>query len=149
MHRRLFSVLLMVALLVPQGMCVCDLVQPACAACVEASEPEQPVEGACSCRCKRHQTKTIKPVASLPSHSCTHSAPEHEDHHLPTCPVKVGNLPWKADSLHRPFATQALVADVVAVIDGTIPNGHPVSPVFSHPSFSEQSLYLTLLTLRL
>jgi hypothetical protein len=100
MVRRLLSVLLVVPLLLPQGMCVCDLLQK-CEACAatENSTPATAKRPTCSC-CKKHREKHASTAVDR-AHTCHRSSPaDKQDHHAPGCPAKAGGGHWNFNLTH-------------------------------------------------
>lgn len=150
MMRRIFSLLLVLPLLLPQGVCVCDLMKPQCEACAEGNVCVEQVESACSCCCKhkRHQAVENDGPSLTTSHTCAKSGPDKEDRHLPICPIKTGGAQWKSALVSVPiladmaFVGMLPVADVTAA--GSFTSAFPV-----HFDPSDQPLYLTLLNLRI
>lgn len=135
MLRRLLSLLLVLPLLLPQGVCACDFIehQEAGTTVSEAAPPP-----ACCARCRKHwhshttaQTKQPAPVS-------------HSDQDSP-CPTKAGGGLWKA----APAGTHVLsTADVLPVSFRTV---LALPDPTSSPDLlrSDRTLYLTLLNLRI
>ena len=152
MLRRVLSLLLILPLLLPQGMCICDLAH-SCRACeanpCTVSQAPAPQRTACKC-CKHKRTGSPgRPDRVLAqSHTCRHSIPakRDDDKHAPCCPAKAGFGLWKTEPTSAPtvdtptdwqrIASASPPAQPAAV---AVPGDdlHPSGPL----------LYLTLLTL--
>lgn len=135
--------LLIVPLLLPPGVCVCDVVSNECAACDETLVVvPAPVTG---CRCKCHQ-QTPAPSFHL-GHTCIKGQPiDAPDNHVPGCPAKHDQAQWKTQPNHPPTLTGPVAVSPFVLVEPALTVSRAWSPDQSgHPP--DQPLYLTLLTL--
>lgn len=149
MFRRLLSLLVVLPLLLPQGACVCDLVQKceACADCTGLVESAKP-----TCGCRKHQP--AEPLQSVAltltkSHTCHQTAPgDQQDEHLPCCPAKASSAEWKVEPPASPAPPSLDFAGLVNLLLPPVVISAPLK-LSVHLSATSQPLYLTLLTLRI
>ena len=144
MVRRFLTLLAVVPLLLPQGICVCDLLAP-CAACEQpASTPSAPAS-ACCCECCQAEPVVVDGAGLAALHSCQ-SSPADRDEHLPACPAE-GSAQWKADLGHGLPTIGLDVVGSVSTID--TPAVSMLLAPAAQLDTAERPLYLTLLTLRI
>lgn len=149
MFRSVLSLLLALPLLLPQGMCVCDLMQK-CEACADGTAAVEPEKPACGC----HKHKPAEPVKTDAStltklHTCHQNAPaDQPGEHFPCCPVKAGSVQWKAEPIPSPAQPSFGFVGMVSLSLPPAVNSALLTPSF-HLSSSDQPLYLTFLTLRI
>lgn len=136
----------MPALLLPQGVCVCDLMQKreACADCSACVEQEKSACAAC-------QHKRTEKVEDDTNKTCTCTSPrenpETPDHHVPSCPPK-SSAQWKADTASAPQPVYMPFVGLVTISETTVLSSSCLSPSFLVTT-ADQPLFLTLLTLRI
>lgn len=143
---RIFTLLVALPLILPQGICLCDLVRSceSCAAVVVA-----PVEPACRhCKCRQHAATDDTPSAApAKAHTCHHTTTDG-DNDPQTCPTQDGATYWKSD-LGSATVLPALTALAVPTLDvlPTPASACSIAPVslarFNLP------VYLTTLSLRI
>lgn len=144
MLRSLGTVLLIVPLLLPPGVCVCDLLAQECGACAEAAAPAvAPSETGCCC--KHH--RPAQAVCLHTGHTCSKSKPANApDNHPLGCPAKPDHAQWKAQPGNPPTLVGPVPVHPLAVAEPLAAGARSLFPEQSgHPP--DQPLYLTLLTL--
>jgi hypothetical protein len=155
MFRSVLSLLLALPLLLPQGVCVCDLVQQceACAECTECTECTRAVElEKATCGCHKHQPaepgKTNAP-ALVKQHICHQNAHNsQQNEHIPCCPAKTGSVQWKLDPTPQSVQLGFDFFGTICHSQSPAVNSALLAPSF-HLSSADQPLCLTLLTLRI
>jgi hypothetical protein len=143
MFRKSLSLLLVVPLLLPPGVCVCDCAASKCAAAGgdEQAAPDlhdgEDHDVCCDC---------CHPPAKK-GHVCDRPAPaDHPFRHAPGCPAAVGEQ-WKIKPTHPTVLPTADRAGLAPVPD-TVPQASE-SGFRSRHAAPGQPLFLTLLTLRI
>ncbi len=150
MVRKLVSLCLVLPLLLPQGVCVCDFVSPKCAPTAQAAT--QPESETFTCSCRKHRRTCAQ------NRSCFQSAQvqqtgrsvpaDQQEEHIPGCPAKAGGGLWKEKPADPPALAGSIVVRLFPVPDGA----NAPSCVGEFPSLADpynHPLYLTLLTLRI
>src|SRR4051812_34137486 len=108
MLRRLLSLLLVVPLLLPQGVCVCDFMQKseACSECNVRVEPAKP-----TCGCRKHRQAAAgaqEQTTIVRGHRCHQSVPaDQRNDHAPGCPAKTGGAAWKIETAQTSIAVDS------------------------------------------
>ncbi len=150
MLRRFLSLLLVLPLLLPQGVCVCDLVQ-ACVASNRGAEQTQAPLSVSRCRCCKH--KHAKPVhetslarEQAPAGNESSPLQRGPDEHVPGCPAgTIGGL-LKTAANHNLMLRTLSFSNPVALTEASCSVSRPLGCV-SACHFPDQPLYLTLHTL--
>lgn len=146
MLRSLGTYLLIVPLLLPPGVCVCDLV----ASSGQAPQPESvTLSPECSgCRCQHHQRARqiaqARESADLPSAAAELPA-KSDEQHLPACPAKNGSVQWKAQTVSSSHLIDRAVLPAQFELAPVVAVAAPAAVCDLCPS--APPLYLTLLTL--
>jgi hypothetical protein len=149
MARRVLSLLLILPLLLPPGVCICDLLHR-CEACTESPRPTSVVASpsrTTACHCCRH--KHTGPVAQHQVAPCHDPVPaDGKDPHAPGCPAKTGGSWWKTEPTVTATPDANSWCGMVAVLDAQRPPqvSWRLTAQFCPP---DQSLYLALLNLRI
>jgi hypothetical protein len=149
MAQRLLSLLLVLPLLLPPGVCVCDFVHrcQACSECEAKVELAKPTCGCCRHRRAAPAGKDQRTIAR--THTCHRSIPiDRRNDHAPGCPAKTGGSVWKIKTAQASLSVSPQFTGIFAMPDVPAASAALSSPSF-HLAAADQPLYLTLLTLRI
>jgi hypothetical protein len=150
MPQKLFSLVLIMPLLLPQGMCICDLIPQKSTAGTEGEAATE--EAPPCCRCHRHQRRrTAEQASTASARSHPHQLPapvQRDEDHVPGCPAKAGGGLWK----HTSRDPHSLTASTFASLAEASPCSLPEAPTPLLPApiaSADPPIYLTLRTLRI
>jgi len=142
MLQRLLSLLLVLLLLLPPGVCICRIAQAAVASPEESPSAAQAPPLCSSCSCAKHQHQVTADPASEQSAKLVPSTPADNDH-IPSCPALTGSTQWKAELtptqvIEAPAVNgMTVVQERAGLLGQTLPASASV-PICGQP------LYLTL-----